>query len=92
MGRWARTARTVADTLAVMEAVSDTHGDEHALVENLADTLSEVEAVTLGDARGLTHALVVTLARVGSSLQPQFRPGLSYRLVCRLLPPPLLAC
>ena len=41
-----------------MEVVDDTQGDAEALVDTQADTLAEIEAVTLGDARGDTHALV----------------------------------
>ena len=44
-----------------MEAVSDTRGDAHALVDTLADTLAEVDAKTLGDTRGNAHELVDTL-------------------------------
>ena len=38
-----------------------TRGDAHALVDTLADTLAQVEAVTLGDIRGDAHALVDSL-------------------------------
>ena len=52
---------TVADTLPEEEAVGDTCGDTHALIDNPAVTLPEVETVTLGDARGSADALVDTL-------------------------------
>ena len=68
--RWLK----LADSVAEVESVGDIRGHAHALVYNLADTLAEVKAVTVGVARGVTHALVVTLARAGSSLQPEFRP------------------
>ena len=50
----------MADTLPEEEAVGDTWGDTHALIDNLAFTLAEVETVTLGDARGSADALVDT--------------------------------
>ena len=40
------------------EAVGYSWGDAPALVDTLADTQAELEAVTLGDARGDAHALV----------------------------------
>ena len=36
----------------------DRRGDAHGLVDTLADSLSEVEAVALGDKRGDAAALV----------------------------------
>ena len=53
---------TLADTIADVEAVSETRGDADALVDNLAVTLTEVETVALGDARGSAQALVDTLS------------------------------
>ena len=38
--------------------LDDTWGYAHALVDTLADTLTEVETVTQGDARGNAHAVV----------------------------------
>ena len=46
----------------MVEAVGDANGDPHALVDNLADPVPEVDAVTLGDQRGDAHPLVDTLA------------------------------
>ena len=43
-----------------MEAVGDAWGDTYALINTLADTLSDEEAV--GNRRGYAHALVDTLA------------------------------
>ena len=45
----------------MVEAVSDSCRNAHALVDNLADTVAEVETVTQEDLRGQRHALVVTL-------------------------------
>ena len=56
--RWS----TLADTLAEVESVGDTRGDAHALVDNLTDTLAEVEAVKQGDTRSDAHTVVNTLA------------------------------
>ena len=46
----------MADTLAEVEAVGDTRGDGHALVDTLTDTLAEMEVV--GNTRGDAYALV----------------------------------
>ena len=45
----------------MVEAVGDSRRNAHALVDNLADTLAEVEAVTQDHVLGDGHALVVTL-------------------------------
>ena len=50
--RWS----VLANTLAKVEAVGDTRGDEHALVDTLTDTLAEMEVV--GNTRGDAYALV----------------------------------
>ena len=55
--RWS----TLADTLAKVEVVGDTRGDTRSPVDNLAETLKDVEALTLGDTRGYAHALINTL-------------------------------
>ena len=49
---------TLADTIADVEAVSETRGDAHAVVDNLANTIEELEA--LGDTWGDADALVDT--------------------------------
>ena len=56
--RWS----TLADTVAEVEAVGDTRGHVHALVETPADPVAEVDAVTIDDTQGDTHALVDTPA------------------------------
>ena len=45
----------------MVKAVGDANGDAHALVDNLADPVPEVDAVKLGDKRGDAHPLVYTL-------------------------------
>ena len=71
--RWS----TVADTLAEVEAVGETRGDSRALVDNLADTLEEVETAS-------------TNASVSETVRP-LRANLPVRrLVSRS--PPLLVC
>ena len=93
----------LADTLTEVEAVTlgDTWGHALALVNNLADTLAEVEAVTLRDARGDAHAVVELFLRRWHwwrppqpllPCQPKCQPVRAYHPVCRLLPPPLVAC
>ena len=51
--RWLK----LADSVAEVESVGDTRGHAHALVNNLPDTLAEVEAVTPGLARDDANAL-----------------------------------
>ena len=53
--------KTLTETLGEEEAVGDTWGDALALLNNVADTLAKVKAVTQGDARVDAHALVNTL-------------------------------
>ena len=45
-----------------MEEVGEERGDEFRPLDIPADTLAELNAVTLGDKKGDTHALVDTLA------------------------------
>ena len=52
-----------------MEAVVDTLGDAHALIDILADMLAVVETVTLGDSWGDAHALFYTLAETLAEME-----------------------
>ena len=51
---------TLTNTVAEVEAeaVGDTRGDAHALVNTLAHTVAEVESMKLGEAHSNAHALV----------------------------------
>ena len=48
---------TLAETIAEVEAVRETRGDAHAVVDNLANTLEELEA--LGDEAMRTRCLTL---------------------------------